>query len=89
MAVRKNMEVKYCWGIEGGVLVWIVRMILLKNKKGIARWKLSEVEERILVEIAGMIVSTNRVVEMKEHLSFCKEFSILCIEDRVVVDHVV
>ena len=27
--------------------MWIVRMILLKNKKGIARGKLSEVEERI------------------------------------------
>ena len=27
-----------------------------------------------------------RVVKMKEHLSFRKQFSILCIENRVVVD---
>ena len=35
------------------------------------------------------VVCTNRVVKMKEYLPFCKEFSILCIEDRVVVDSVV
>ena len=26
---------------------------------------------------------------MKEHLPFCREFSILCIKDRVAVDHAV
>ena len=30
-----------------------------------------------------------RVVKMKEHLLFCREFSTLCIKDRVIVDHVV
>ena len=29
-----------------------------------------------------MAVYTNRIVKMKEHLPFCREFSILCIEDR-------
>ena len=32
-----------------------------------------------------MVVCTSRVVTMKKHLPFCKEFSIVCIEDRVVV----
>ena len=41
------------------------------------------------VEIAGVVACTSRVVKMKEHLSFCREFSLLCIEDRVAVDHVV
>ena len=36
-----------------------------------------------------MVVCTGRVVKMKEHLPFCKELSIRCIEDRVVVDSVV
>ena len=35
-----------------------------------------------------MVVYTSRVVKMKEHLPFCKEFSILCIEDIVVVHSV-
>ena len=33
--------------------------------------------------------STNRVVKMKEHLPFCREFSTVFIEDRVAIDHVV
>ena len=28
---------------------------------------------------------TSRVVKMKEHLPFCREFRIPCIEDRAVV----
>ena len=36
-----------------------------------------------------MVVCTCRVVKMKGHLPFCKEFNILYIEDRVVVDSVV
>ena len=44
---------------------------------------------KFLVEIVGVVVYTSRVVKMKEHLPFCREFSILCIEDRVVVDRVV
>ena len=31
-----------------GVLVWVLRMILLKIKGGKLRWKLTEVEERIV-----------------------------------------
>ena len=33
-----------------------------------------------------MVASTSRVVKMKEHLVFCREFSILCVEDGGVVD---
>ena len=36
-----------------------------------------------------MVVSTSTVVKMKEPTPFCKEFIILCIEDRVVVGSVV
>ena len=42
-----------------------------------------------MFEIVGVAVYTNRIVKMKEHLPFCREFSILCIEDRVVADLVV
>ena len=41
------------------------------------------------MEIVGVVVCASRVLKMKEHLLFRKEFSILCIENRVVVDHVV
>ena len=41
------------------------------------------------MEIVGVVACTSRVVKMKKHLQFCKEFSVLCIEDRVVVDRVV
>ena len=50
---------------------------------------MTEVEEQFLVEIVALVVCTSRVVKMKEHLPFCREFSILCIEDRVVADHVI
>ena len=33
-----------------------------------------------MAEIEGVVVCTSRVVKMKEHLRFCGEFSILCIE---------
>ena len=39
-------------------------------------------------EIAGVVVCTSNVVKIKEHLLFCGEFSILCIEDRAAVDPV-
>ena len=42
-----------------------------------------------MVEIAEVVVCTSRVVKMKERLPFCKEFTILCVEDRVVVNCVV
>ena len=42
-----------------------------------------------LVEIVGVVVCTSRVIKIKPHLPFCKEFSIPCIEDRFVVDSVV
>ena len=41
------------------------------------------------MEIVGVVVCTSRIVKMKEQLSFCKEFSILCNEYRVIVGHVV
>ena len=41
------------------------------------------------MEIVGLVIFTIRVLKMKEHLPFCREFSILCIEDRVFVDPVV
>ena len=47
---------------------------------------MTEVEEQFLVEIVALVVCTSRVVKMKEHLPFCREFSILCIEDRVVAN---
>ena len=65
----------------------IVKMILWKSKGRIG--KLIKVEEGFLVEIVGVVVSTSTVVKMKEPTQFCKEFIILCIEDRVVVGSVV
>ena len=50
---------------------------------------MTEVEERFLVEIIALVVCSSRVAKMKENVPFCREFSIFCIEDRVVVDHVV
>ena len=35
--------------------------------------------------MVGVIVFTSRVVIMKEHLPFCREFRTLCIEDRVTI----
>ena len=42
----------------------------------------------LLVEIVGVVACTSRVVKIKEHLPFCREFKALCIEDRVAVDRV-
>ena len=36
-----------------------------------------------------MVVYTNKALKIKEQLPFCREFSVLCIEDRVVVKRVV
>ena len=36
-----------------------------------------------------VVVCASKVVKMKVHLPFRKELSILCIENRVVVDRVV
>ena len=41
------------------------------------------------MDIVRIIVCTSRVVKMKEHLPFRKKFSILGIENRVVVDQIV
>ena len=40
------------------------------------------------MEVVGVVVCTSRVVKMRENLRFCKEFSILYMEDRVSVDRV-
>ena len=42
-----------------------------------------------MLEIVRVVVCASRVVKIKEHLPFCRKFSILFIEDRVVFDHVV
>ena len=89
VAIRKKREVKIYWEIEEGDVTGILKMIFWTSKGGIGRWKLTEEEERFLVEIIVLVVCSSRVVKMKKHLPFCREFSILCIEDRVVVDHVV
>ena len=41
-----------------------------------------------MVEIVRMVVYTSRAGKMKKHLPFCREFSILYIEDRIVIDAV-
>ena len=41
------------------------------------------------MEIQELVVCTSKVVKMKEYLPFCREFNILCVEDRVAVNHVV
>ena len=46
-------------------------------------------KQRKGLETVGLVGCTNRVVKMKEHLLFRKEFSILCIENKVVFDCVV
>ena len=48
-----------------------------------------KVEEKIFGGDCRVVVCTSRVVKMKEKQPFCKEFSLLCIKDRVVVDRVV
>ena len=48
-----------------------------------------EVENEFLVKIVVMIACTSEVVKIREHPPFCREFSILFIEDRVVFDHAV
>ena len=42
-----------------------------------------------MVKIAALVVPTRWVVKMKERQPFCGEFSILSIEIRTVVEHVV
>ena len=39
---------------------------------------------RFEVEVVEVVIYRSRVVKMKEYLPFCREFNILCIEDRVV-----
>ena len=41
------------------------------------------------MEIVGEVVFTSRVLKVKEHLPFRKEFSILCIKNKAFVDQVV
>ena len=40
------------------------------------------------MEIVGVVICTSRVLKMSEHLPFCREFRMPCIEDRLVVDRV-
>ena len=49
---------------------------------------MTEIEERIFGgEWRGGCLP-NRALKMKEYLLFCREVSVLCIEDRVVVEGV-
>ena len=41
-----------------------------------------------MVNIVEMVVCTSRVLRMKEHLPFFREFNIPCVENRVNVDRV-
>ena len=34
-----------------------------------------------MLETVGVSVCMNKIVEMKQHVTFCSEFSILCIKD--------
>ena len=38
--------------------------------------------ENVLFDIVALIICTSRVVNMKEYLAFCGEFSILYIEEK-------
>ena len=89
MVVRKNGEVKNCWGKRKLVLMGLVWMILRTRKSGMGRWKLTEVEKQFLMETVGVVVCTSGVVKIREQVPFFWEFSILFIEDRVAFDHVV
>ena len=64
-------------------------MILQTSKGGIGRGKLSEVAEWNLLKIITVVICTSRVVKMKEHPPFWREFNIFCIEDIDVFDLVV
>ena len=33
-----------------------------------------------------MVISTNRALKMKKHLPFYREFSVLCIEERALLN---
>ena len=50
---------------------------------------MSEVAEWNLLEIIRVVICTSRVVKMKEHPPFWREFNIFCIEDIDVFDLVV
>ena len=50
---------------------------------------MTEVEEKIFSGHCWVVVCTSRVVKMKGHLPFLKEFSILYSEDRIVAYRVV
>ena len=89
MVVRKNGEVKNCWGKRKLVLMGLVWMILRTRKSGMGRWKLTEVEKQFLMETVGVVVCTSGVVKIRQQVPFFWEFSILFIEDRVAFDHVV
>ena len=61
MVLRRYRDVKKCWGIAEG-RVGITKMILWSSKGSIGRWKSTEVEERVLVEITGEVVCTSKMV---------------------------
>ena len=89
MVVRKYREVKNSCGIEERSVSGNCKDDFLKSTGGIGRGKLIKVEEKIFGGDCRVVVCTSSVVKMKEKQPFCKEFSLLCIKDRAVVDRVV
>ena len=68
------------------MLVRIVRMILWTSEGRIENWM--KQRSSFLLEIVALVAWTSKVLKMKKHLPFCREFGILCIEDKIAVDHV-
>ena len=66
------------------MLVWIVRMILLKSNGEITS-SIDWSRGIDLVETAEMVVCTSRFVKMKKYLPFCKEFSRLYIDVELLL----
>ena len=71
------------------MLMGIVKMILGTSKGGIGRWKLTEVEESVFAGDCSVGCMHKQGCDNEKHLPFRREFSILWIEGRVVVDHVI
>ena len=68
-------RLKQCQSSKDSLTTWFLDAVLIGKKV--------EVGKIVLV------VYITWVVIMKKHLPFCREFSILWIEDRVVVEHVI
>ena len=63
------------------MLVGIVRLIFWTSKGGMGRWKLTEKEGWIRIEVR-VVVCVNRFVKMKEHLPFSSSANISMSDQR-------